>query len=72
MHSYLNFYLDTVEEGSNLPTLRELEKEYLRYLLDITQHNISQVSRILDVSRTAVYHMIQKHNISRPNSSIGS
>jgi transcriptional regulator of acetoin/glycerol metabolism len=68
MQSYLDFYLETAQrETSSLPTLRELEKEYLRYLLEFTRFNISQVARILDISRTSVYQMITRHGIPRPN-----
>jgi len=67
LKSYLDFYLETSEKTSALPTLRELESDYIGYLLEATRHNITQVSRILDISRTALYNKIQKLNLPGPN-----
>lgn len=67
MISYLDFYLETVNGNPDLPTLRELEKDYISFLLEVTKHNITQVSRILAISRTAVYHKISRYSISKPN-----
>lgn len=65
MKSYLEYYLETVKKNLDLPTLRELEKDYLGFLLEVTRHNIAHVSRILAVSRTAVYHKISRYSISK-------
>ena len=65
MKSYLEYYLETVKESLDLPTLRELEKDYLGFLLEVTGHNVTHVSRILAVSRTAVYHKISRYRISK-------
>jgi len=67
MKSYLDYYLETVNENPDLPTLRELEKDYIGFLLEVTRHNVTQVSRILAISRTAVYHKISRYSISKPN-----
>jgi transcriptional regulator of acetoin/glycerol metabolism len=67
MRSYLDCYLETARDKTELPTLRDLEKDYIVYLLEITDHNITLVSRILDISRTAVYQKITRYNIARPN-----
>jgi hypothetical protein len=72
MISYLDFYLETVNENPDLPTLRELEKDYIGFLLEVTRHNVTQVSRILAISRTAVYHKISRYSISKPNCRIAS
>jgi DNA-binding NtrC family response regulator len=56
-----------VKENPGLPTLRELEKDYLGFLLEVTRYNVTHVSRILAISRTAVYHKISRYSISRPN-----
>lgn len=67
MRSYLDCYLETAREKPELPTLRDLEKDYIIYLLKITDHNVTLVSKILDISRTAVYQKITRYNIARPN-----
>lgn len=65
--SYLDSYLETTKDKPELPTLRDLEKDYIVYLLEITDHNVTLVSRILDISRTAVYQKITRYNIAKPN-----
>lgn len=65
--SYLDSYLETAKDKPELPTLRDLEKDYIVYLLEITDHNVTLVSRILDISRTAVYQKITRYNIAKPN-----
>lgn len=70
MKSYLDYYLEIVNEKPDLPTLRELEKDYIGFLLEVTKHNITQVSQILAISRTAVYHKISRYSISKPNCEI--
>jgi DNA-binding NtrC family response regulator len=67
LRSYLDLYFETAGENSNLPTLRELERDYIAFLLDFTAHNITEVSRIMAISRTAVYQKINRFNIGRTN-----
>ncbi len=67
MRSYLDCYLETARDKPELPTLRDLEKDYIIYLLEITDHNVTLVSRILDISRTAVYQKITRYKIAKPN-----
>ena len=67
MRSYLDCYLEAAREKPELPTLRDLERDYIVYLLEITDHNVTLVSRILDISRTAVYQKITRYNIVKPN-----
>lgn len=67
MRSYLDCYLDTARNQPELPTLRDLERDYIVYLLEVTDHNVTLVSRILDISRTAVYQKIARYDIARPN-----
>ncbi len=56
---YLRHYLDvrrvTAPEPERLPTLDRLERDYVAYLLAVTS-NVTEVSRILRVSRNTVYH----------------
>ncbi len=60
MMGYLRHYLDlrgaTAPEAEKLPTLERLERDYVAYLLDVTSRNVTEVSRILRVSRNTVYH----------------
>lgn len=65
--SYLDSYLETAKDAPGLPTLRDLERDYIIYLLEITGHNVTLVSRILDISRTAVYQKISRYSIPRPS-----
>jgi transcriptional regulator of acetoin/glycerol metabolism len=65
--SYLDSYLETAKEAPALPTLRDLERDYITYLLGITGHNVTLVSRILDISRTAVYQKISRYNLAGPS-----
>jgi transcriptional regulator of acetoin/glycerol metabolism len=67
MRSYLDCYLETAMNKPELPTLRDLERDYIVYLLEATDHNVTLVSRILDISRTAVYQKIARYDIARPN-----
>ncbi len=67
MRSYLDCYLETARNKPELPTLRDLERDYIVYLLEVTDHNVTLASRILDISRTAVYQKIARYDIARPN-----
>ncbi len=67
MSDFLNRYLGESGERPGFPTLRELERDYIAFLLDFTAHNVTQVSRILAISRTAVYQKINRLNIGGAN-----
>jgi DNA-binding NtrC family response regulator len=68
MMSYLDCYLESVKGKPALPTLRDLEKDYIGFLLELTSHNVTQVSRILAISRTALYQKINRYyNVPGPN-----
>ncbi len=64
MNPFLQRYLG-LDESRNyvlpggLPTLRTLEKDYILYLLDVTDNNRAEVSRILDIARSTLYHKIR-------------
>ncbi len=65
MNAYLQRYLGLDDrreyhQPAGLPTLKTLEKDYIRYLLEITEDNRSEVSRILDISRSTLYKKIRK------------
>jgi len=62
---YLQSYLgsrkiSSTQNENDFPTLKDLRREYIRYLLEITFHNISLTARILDVSRTTLYNTLDK------------
>jgi DNA-binding NtrC family response regulator len=48
-----------------LSTLEDLEKDYIRYLLDRTGHNLQKTARILGISRTTLYNKLGKYGIER-------
>ncbi len=47
----------------NLSTLEELEKEYILYLLKITNNHMSQTSQIMGISRSTLYNKVEKYRI---------
>lgn len=66
MNSYLQRYLGLDEEReisrpAGLPTLRDLEKDYIGFLLEVIEDNRVEVSRILGISRSTLYHKIRKY-----------
>jgi hypothetical protein len=55
MSVYLGHYLEMKKAKSpedELPSLREMKSNYIQYLLDITDHNLEEAAKILDVPRT--------------------
>ncbi len=68
MNIYLRRYLGIDEEEgfpapAGFPTLRTLEKDYIGFLLDLTDQNRAEVSRILAISRSTLYHKISRYGI---------
>jgi transcriptional regulator of acetoin/glycerol metabolism len=45
-----------------LPTLDDLVGEYIRAILVMTHHNITQTARILNISRTTLYSRIRRYS----------
>lgn len=69
MNVYLQRYLGLddrreYKSPAGLPTLRTLEKDYICFLLDVTARNRAEVSRILDISRSTLYHKLQRYDLS--------
>jgi len=68
MNVYLQRYLG-LDEGreyakpAGFPTLKALEKDYIDFLLEITDHNRAEVSRILAISRSTLYHKIRRFQL---------
>jgi DNA-binding NtrC family response regulator len=68
MNVYLQRYLGLDEsrehsQPAGFPTLRDLEKDYIGFLLEITAHNRAEVSRILAVSRSTLYHKLRRYDM---------
>lgn len=69
MNVFLQRYLGLDEERefgepAGFPTLRALEKDYIGFLLEITDQNRAEVSRILAISRSTLYHKIRRYRIA--------
>jgi len=64
--------IDTFKEGGDpagqIPALRDfrqsLERQYLQDLISLTGRNIKQACRISGLSRSRLYQLLAKHNIS--------
>ena len=68
MNVYLQRYLGLDEnreyaKPAGFPTLKDLEKDYIGFLLEITDHNRAEVSRILAISRSTLYHKLRRYEI---------
>lgn len=68
MNVYLQRYLGlderrTYDAPAGLPTLRDLEKDYILFLLDITARNRAEVARILAISRSTLYHKLRRYDL---------
>jgi DNA-binding NtrC family response regulator len=68
---YLQRYLGLDERRefsrpAGFPTLRDLEKDYIGFLLEVTDSNRAEVSRILGISRSTLYHKIRKYSLTAP------
>jgi len=50
-------------DKQNLSTLDNLEKEYIIYLMKLTNNNKRKAAKILDISRTTLYNKLAKYNI---------
>jgi len=46
------------------PTLEEVEKRYVRYILSHTQGNISRAAKILDIDRRSLYRMLERFKLA--------
>jgi len=45
-----------------LPTLGAMINAYVDHVLDATSHNIARAARILDISRSTLYHYLRHHS----------
>jgi len=46
--------------------LREIEKEYIEFILKDCGWNVTRASKILDVNRVSLHKMIKRYNLKRP------
>jgi len=46
------------------PTLEEVEKHYVQYVLSQTQGNIARAAKILDIDRRSLYRMLERFKIA--------
>ncbi|HKI48487.1 MAG TPA: helix-turn-helix domain-containing protein [Desulfobacteria bacterium] len=53
----------------DLKTLKEIEREHLRTVLEKTGWNIEKASRLLKISVSQVKRKIQTHGLTPPESS---
>jgi DNA-binding NtrC family response regulator len=63
---YLSYYLhlkkkEHLAAKESFPTLEELERDYIGYLLSLTGYNITETAKILHISRTALYQRLNKY-----------
>jgi len=62
---YLYYYLIMNKKNppsNNLPTLENLKKEYVRYLLKLTDNNVSEIAEILDIPGEALNKKLDKYH----------
>lgn len=50
-------------DRESLPSLSDLEKEYIIHALKQTKNNLRQTAKILDVARNTLYNKLKKYNI---------
>jgi len=63
----LSFFFPAVEVDARetLPSLDEVEKDYIQKVLDQTNGNIAQAAAILKVSRLTMYNKIEKYQLKK-------
>ncbi len=63
MSIYLSYYLDMKKKqnpGKKLPSLEEIRKNYVRYLLNVTDNSLEETAKILDVPPTSLEKKIKE------------
>jgi transcriptional regulator with PAS, ATPase and Fis domain len=63
MSIYLSYYLDMKKKQNpreKLPSLEEIKKNYVRYLLNVTDNNLKETAKILDVPQTSLEKKIKE------------
>jgi DNA-binding NtrC family response regulator len=65
--SFLGVYLERNRGEiwlNGLPTLEELKKEYICYLLDMTRENVEEVAQILHLPKDILLRELARYHIS--------
>lgn len=63
MSIYLSYYLDMKKKqnpGKKLPSLEEIKKNYVRYLLNETDNNLEETAKILNVPKASLQKKIKE------------
>lgn len=63
---YLYYYLATNKKNpplDNLPTLENLKKEYISYLLKLTGYDVNETARILKISPESLSKKLDIYNL---------
>lgn len=66
MTTFLRYYLSQNSKNpliDELPTMEKLKKEYISYLLKLTDKNIFETAKILNISRSSLYQKLNKNKI---------
>lgn len=64
--SYLTWYLDCRKHtfgNKNLPTLETLERDYIDYLMDVTDYDMGAVADILRLPSEELTKRLQKYDL---------
>lgn len=62
---YLDCYLTLNKKNppmNNLPTLDNLKKDYIHYLLKLTDYDINETAHILNISPAILQKKLDKYN----------
>jgi len=63
---YLYYYLGLNKKNSHkntLPTLDRIKKEYIDYLLELTDNNIIETAEILNIPRATLKKKLNKYGL---------
>lgn len=67
MSQYFHYYLIFNKKNflkNNAPSMEKFKKDYISYLLKITNYNIRETAFILNISRPTLYKKLKKFNIN--------
>lgn len=63
MSAYLQFYLGKdgeIKDDKDLPSLEQLESDYMDYVLEISNNNLDNAARILNVSPSFLFNRLKR------------
>jgi DNA-binding NtrC family response regulator len=63
MSVYLSYYLELKKKqkpGEKLPSLEDIKKNYIQYLINVTDNNLEETATILDVPQTSLKKNIKE------------